>query len=314
MTSDNSIQYAGHVAGFSYEGELGSDGPWAEVRPEPTITVKDFIHNIRDIFKNHPKTEIIKPYDWVGGCFYNNRDSSSGEIKKWPVGGHIHIGIPTMLYKLLEEEEDRNRRYLSSTYSCLAKAIDEYITIPMMRVEGINKSVERRKEYGRFGDFRSDHTGRIECRTLSGEWMIHPELTKAVIGSVKAVSRAFFKILEENGFKKETTMTKEMETQDRGSIFLSNTNEWKKIKSMKAMETVRSSKEMISILQRGEIKFDKDYFNKLKSMFKSLSTYHDHSEYIDRFLDVTKLSKDDLEKIDRNLKRTWVGNKKFIVQ
>ncbi len=312
MAPDNSIQYAGHVVGFSFEGELGSDGPWAEIRPEPTIDVTDFVHNIRKIFKSHPKTEAIKQYDWMSGCFYNNKDSRYDENKNWPIGGHIHIGIPAMLYKLLEEEDN----YKGSTYACLAKTVDEYITIPMMRIENVDKSVKRRREYGKFGDFKSDHPGRIECRTLSGEWMTHPELTKAVIGSVKAVSRSFFKILEENGFEKDIIVNKKMQSQGYRALFStgsSNSNAWKDIKAMQAMKTIRSSKEMSNILQKGQIKFDQNYFNKLKAMFKSLSTYNDHSEYIDRFLDIVKLSKSDLNKIDHNLKHTWIGDKKFVV-
>ena len=97
MNDDGTIQYAAEISGFSYDAALGSDGPLAELRPDPAISVDDFVDNMHTILCEHPNTKIIDPYRWVGGCFFNEKRAGNEIASSWPAGGHIHIGTPVQL-------------------------------------------------------------------------------------------------------------------------------------------------------------------------------------------------------------------------
>lgn len=321
LMENGEMLYAASVPGFGYTGELAADGPWAEVRPRPTIKVDHLVNNIQKIFKENPAREYIMSYDWVGGCKFKLRQDG----RNCPVGGHIHIGMPALLYDAAEYSISTGRnsnsscRYINLIYGCLAKAIDEYITIPMMKVDGIQESISRRERYGQYGDIRLDHGGRIEHRTLSGKWLVHPDLAKAVIGSTKAVTKSLFKILEDDKFDKSCIASDNITPFLDGSkmnvypLFKNDFNGWKNVKLMKDLRATRPSRQMQNILENGHISFNKNYYDVLKSMFKELPMYKKHSKYVDKFVEIVSLPSNQLKKIDNNLKENWLNGKKFII-
>ena len=305
LMQDGDVQYAGQVGGFGHEGELGSDGPLAELRPIPAVGVDDFIENIQGIFKSDPKREVILQFDWVSGCFF----SSPTHNREFTVGGHAHIGTPAQVTSALTD--NRLRLIL---FSCLQKILDEYIAVPTLKIEGKIDGTQRRHHYGHFGDFRTDY-GRLEYRTLSGMWLTHPKLASAVMGSLKAVAHAFYKIAESRGYDRKLLLAGNMGSDnfDVYSMFDQRSNIWKDIEMAKIMKAVKSSAEMIDILHKGQIKFDKEYISALTKKFRSLDTYNAYAKYIDMFMEILSLPSAELEKIDRDIKHNWLEGKKFIV-
>lgn len=312
INADGTVKYAAEVQGFHHSDELGSDGPWAELRPKPEIEVAKFVANMQDLLRNHKNAKLINKYQWRGGCFYYAQ-REGGEDRTWPMGGHVHIGTPAKLARAIESFGDN---YRTAVYACLNKALDEYITIPMIRLDGVEDATKRRSEYGFYGDVRTDH-GRLEYRSLSGEWFTHPRLAEITVGAVKAVAHAFFKILDESGYKHSMVMTKNQQGSNSRQdfrFFDRSFDDWKNIEIMKALNAIKNSGRMYQIMQEGKIEFRKPFFASLKKKLKSLPTYKDYSELLDAFVEVVSLSNDVLTKErDRDLKHNWVGNKEFII-
>jgi len=311
VDSNGLAQYASNVEGLAHEGRLGSDGPLAELRPDPEISIKSFINNIKDLLTNDSARQCIEPYDWIAGCYFADGDNRY-ENRAYAVGGHAHIGTPTQVFENL----CRDNRTSIALFSCLQRVLDEYISIPMLKIEGKEAEISRRGHYGYYGDHKTDH-GRLEFRSLSGFWLAHPKLAEAVIGSVKAVSHAFFKIIEESNYNNNLFLTTTMEKADiHGPSFHFFGNDfegWSEIKITKALKATKTSSAMKAILNHGEINFTRNQIENMKRKFMSLSTYRKYSEYIDMFMEITSLTTNDLKKIDCNLKHTWIGNKKFII-
>ena len=317
LVKDGTFQRASSVPGFNFEGELGSDGPLAEVRPFPEIEIKPFIENIRNIFQNNSQRRVIDEFDWIGGCFfYKNADEHGNAI-----GGHAHIGTPIQIKHMIDKSsgEFRSGVLTQSVFSCLQKVLDEYISVPMVRVDGKQSSVDRRLHYGGFGDFRTDN-GRLEYRTLSGSWLIHPRLAEAVMGSVKAVSDAFFKMAENMEYNIDSFIPEEYiayhneyQNDDANQLFDMEYEDWNTIEIVKSMDATKSSIKMIDILNNGNIKFDKAFFSNIKKKFESLSTYNKYREFVDLFLEIIQLPLKELKKIDNNIKHNWLEGKEFIV-
>lgn len=310
VSKDGVVQYAAEVTGFGFEGPLGSDGPLAEIRPPPAVSVKDFIHNIKDILENDSKRMAIMPYDWMGGCFLTGQDRS------FAIGGHAHIGTPTQASQLTNKYGDEANKFKLLLFSCLQKVLDEYISVPLIKVEGKEDTVQRRQHYGKFGDFRTD-CGRLEYRTLSGIWLSHPKLAEAVMGSVKAVSHAFYKIAQSKDYNKNLFIPGKTDSHFDFDPYIlfdqRDTDSWKTIEIVKLMRATKSSSEMIDILQKGQIRFDKAFFNSLTNRFRSLSTYKEYSGYIDAFIEIVSLPHAELTEIDRNIKHNWLEGKEFII-
>jgi hypothetical protein len=312
MNNEGLVKYASTIRGLGHEDDLGSDGPLAEVRPEPAISVDDFVNNIRSILRDHPNRDLIEQYEWQAICFHRGPSVDDPLTRDWSVGGHIHLGSPMKLQSKVEENYagyDEVSIYRRAVFSCLNKALDEYVAIPTLKLESKEKAAQRRTHYGFFGEYRVQHN-RLEYRTLSCEWMSHPDIALAVTGSVKAVAHAFMRILDESDYAKSLVVPVSSEYTD--NFYSPNFDQWKNIEIMQMLNAVRSTNEMKAILNRAEMTFDKSYFNKLKRMFRALSTYAEYSEYVDKFLEIVKLPAKVLLERDRELKHTWIGNAKLI--
>ena len=318
FNEDGTIMYASKVQNLGHNAELGSDGPLAELRPDPAILVEDFVNNIHDILTNHPNTRLIDPYKWIGGCHHHGHETGADTraMKNWPVGGHIHLGTPG---NLAQKISSFGNNYSHAVYACLQRILDDYVAIPMMKLDGKDKGMKRRESsYGHFGDHKTDH-GRLEYRTLSGEWLTHPELTRIVIGTVKAIAHAYFRAIEDGGFKHSLIMTKRhQETNEWYNhndlrFFSEAFDQWKNIEITKAFGTTSDSGAMRTILHEWEIEFKKSYFDKLQSKFRALQTYREYADYIDKFIEVVRLPQNVLNEREKGLKHTWVGDSNFII-
>ena len=322
LFNDNAaIQYASEV--LSHEDVLGSDGPLAELRPRPAVEVEDFVKRIKDIFRKDPNTKLIEQLDWVAGCIYMapRAGDPEGGTREWPVGGHIHIGTPIQLAKKVESMKSRNVSmggiFVNAVFACLNRVLDELLAIPLIKVDGEDNTIERRKHYGYFGGYKTERD-RLEYRSLSGEWLSHPRLATAVLGTAKAIAHSYFLLLEEMNFGEESVMTPSQRKRyehGRGYLSLFNTgfDGWKDIPMTAELGTTLSNDEMVSRMNAAEIEFNKSYYNKLSRMLKSLPTYSEYSNHIDLFLEIVALPYRVFRDMDRNLKNTWVDNSDFVI-
>jgi len=149
LNGDGSVQYASNVDKFGASGQLASDGPLAEIRPEPNISVSDFVNDIKRILRTHPKAETITKYDWIASCCWPGGGNDWGDNirKHWPVGGHIHIGTPAQVAALCKA----SKSFQSGFYVSLCKILDELLARPAMRLDHKSESVKRRQSYGEYG-------------------------------------------------------------------------------------------------------------------------------------------------------------------
>ena len=312
MNDDGSVKYAAGIAGFHYDDQLGSDGPLAEIRPDPTVEVSDLVQNIQDILRRHKNAKLIQKYQWVGGCYHYGPQEGGGS-RVWTLGGHIHIGTPARLARAINSFGEN---YGTSVYSCLNKVLDEYVAIPSIKIDGKENSRKRRvTDYGGFGDIRTNH-GRLEYRMLSGEWLTHPEMAKIVIGTVKAIAHAFFKLLDESNYKHHMVMTKNQESSNCDGdfrFFDDNFDFWQNIEIVKYFGATKGPKDMHQIFKNSDIRFDKPFFTALSKKFRALPTYKDYSEYLDKFIELVSLPNNILANRDKELKHTWVEESKFII-
>jgi hypothetical protein len=305
------IQYAAEVDGFSHADILGSDGPLAEIRPAPAMMVEEFIGNIQDILRNHKNTKVIAPFEWVSGCYYYGAQVREDvRDRPWPVGGHIHIGMPKQLIRAFN---NNSSEYKNMIYSCLCRALDELVAVPMMKIDGLEKSVQRRMQYGKFGHWR-EQVDRVEYRTLSGEWMNHPKMAWIVINVVKAIAHDFLRRLSEKDFDWKLVGTKqEVQNGQRANRLHPDFNQWNEIPILKSMGITKGTNRMLKILHEGSMKFTQNYIKSLHNHLKKLSTYKQYQDPIDAFIALISQSHQKLAEMDRDLKHTWVGNQDFIL-
>lgn len=303
----NTVQYAGMVGGFGSEGELGSDGPLAEIRPAPAIEVEDFVNTISKILKTHPKAKYIKNYKWMADCCWLGRSNNAGgrDRDAWPIGGHIHIGTPAQIANKL----NINNLFKHFYYVTLTRILDELLAIPIMRVDNKEGSKARRTYYGMYGDYRTEHN-RLEYRTLSGMWMAHPKLALITIGVAKAIIDTYFQMLEAKNFRTEYIS---------GTVS-SNTNcfdpkfdSWSNMGIMLDFGTTLSSAEMKNILHNYAIKYDKAYIKSLSERLRKLPTYDKYATYIDQLIELVAQPYNKINKMSRDLKKAWVDGEDFII-
>lgn len=326
--SRKNFKYAGNIHNFSHAAKLGSDGPWAELRPDPEVEVKKFVDNIKNLFKNSPNAKnVIHDYYWLGGCFYEGKDVDREEFRSWPIGGHVHIGSPLRLLEkineLTEEHGASRQEFIKELYfSCLKHVLDEMVAVPLLKLDGIEDGTQRRQQFGGVRDLRTDHS-RLEWRTPSGMWLIHPKLAETVLGVTKCVSHEFFKVLESHGYDinsvkhYEDVGLRSSKERDRmiypvPKQIAPGFSSWDRIEVVRDMGTCKTNNELSEILEEGKIKFNTKYLNELKSKFKNLSVYRDYAEHVDKFMEVLKAPEEEVTS-ERDLKKTWLKESKFVI-
>lgn len=291
--NDNVI-FANDVINF--EGAFGSDGPMAEVRPNPAITPEELTTNIKNIFKSGIDNNKINKLQWLAGCFYETKQ------RTYKIGGHIHIGTPIQIVKAFKNNN------LTYFFYCLNKILDELIGIPLTKLDGITKSTERRKGYGYFGELRTIHS-RLEYRTLSGTWLSHPLLTEAVIGTVKAIVNEVYEHIINNKFKKSYIINPDINYND---LYATYFNEWNSIGLANDMKCICSTSEVKNKINKPcaedmKAVHIKEWYDKMKS----LSTYNKYSKHIDFLFDTLLLPYKTFSKFNMDLQHNWLEDGNF---
>jgi hypothetical protein len=244
-----------------------------------------------------------------------NETDKIGGRKKWPIGGHIHISSPIFINKMVRD----NNLFKAGLYASIKKIIDEYVAIPMLKVEG-NSSYIRRKQlsydnrlYGSYHDdyrLKGPHRDRLEYRTLSGQWLTHPLLAEAVLGTVKSIYHAIFKDVELNKNLIEFVSIDDIK---EGHLYFKKDINWKNIPLTNGYGAIRDNESMKGILHDGKIKFTRKIIDDIVFKLKNLSTYAKYAKHIDKFIEIINITKKSLQKQETDLKKTWIEGQEFII-
>ncbi len=281
---------------LDHEGTLASDGAMAEIRPKPSRSIKQLVENMRSIFKEGLNTGI-EQYYWNCACFHENPNRS------YPVGGHIHIGNPIEIENIPLDD----REYIFKTIN---KIIDQLIAIPMTKLDVSKESKARRELYGYYGEMRLCD-GRLEHRTLSGMWLMHPSLATAVIGTIKLIVIEVFKHIEETNYDIEYCFPNKFRNTD---VWDSDFELWKEIQLASDMRCTMNSALMSEILNTGKSGFVgkkvlKNWYNKIRGM----SSYKKYSVYADALYDILKIPVKVLTSWNRDIKTNWLEDQKYLI-
>ena len=246
------------------------------------------------MFNDKKLTEPIKDLEWIGGCYYHDGN------RAYPIGGHIHIGNPAQINVV--SLEDRVTFFRS-----LNKIIDEYLSLPMIRLDG-SKGNDRRHQstnglYGWFGEMRIA-SGRLEHRTLSGMWLTHPEIASAVIGTAKAIVEEVYRFVSDKKFNSKYILHQHTRSP---RVFDKEFDSWNEVPLTKDLKCVRSSDEMHNLLNDSDMNIvDVEFINKWYEKIKSLSTYTQYSSSIDRLYSILKAPDKKLMSLNLDIREGWV--------
>lgn len=296
---DNNVIRANNV--LSYHGQIGCDGAMAEIRPKPAITPEEFVSNIKELLENEALVSPIKSYDWIAGCYYKDKN------RDYPVGGHIHIGNPVQVARI---GNDRRMDFFKS----FNKILDELLAIPMIKIDGADLGRARRTEcangkYGYFGEWRPCN-GRLEHRTLSGMWLMHPTLSTMVLGVAKAVIDEVYRHVANSNFDTEYMFPSQLKSR---SIWSADFEQWGSIPLVKDLECTLDSREMIELLHKSAAsKITAKYLNNWFKRMSNLSTYKTYSKYIDGLYEILKNKTETFQKCDKRLQSNWIDGKEFL--
>lgn len=166
-TEDGKMLYASRYV--PYRGEVGYDRqswerrgtvyPLAEIRPAPTPSPLVLTNNVAKALRKARELLPTARTRWLAG---------SHPLTRVPTGGHVHVsGVPLT--------------------TPLLQALDTYVAIPFMLLEKRTRAKQRRRRYGRLGEFRRKEHGGFEYRTLPS-WLVSPAATRAALCLVKTVA------------------------------------------------------------------------------------------------------------------------------
>jgi hypothetical protein len=306
FNEDGEVVHANGVMNKS--GIIGCDGAMAEVRPGPSTSPDGVVKNIQSAFADKSLTSAISSYEWRAGCYFKNSK------RDYPMGGHIHVGNPAKVAQMPMPKREL-------FFNVLNKIMDEMLTIPCNRLDG-DMGRKRRTDcqmsmgssgWGWFGEWRTCN-GRLEHRSLSGMWLIHPSVAKCVLGSAKAITDEVFKLWSNHGFKYDYVVPMKHNGLNRSDMNHDSFTEWKSFQVCRDIDAKASSKDvrlMMANSKGGDI--TKAYLDKWHAKMKRLSTYGKYSKYIDGLRKILLLSMNDISNWDRNIQNNWLKSKKFLV-
>ena len=295
-------------------GEMGSDGAMAEIRPLPSLTPEGLCINMDKIFRDEKYKSVMEQYLFTAGCYESNN------IRDFPIGGHIHVGNPVSIKGVSISD----RKLI---YQVLNKILDELLAVPVSKLDlgvpGFKRRAECRMSpsggYGYFGEYRlaknkgdSDTEIRLEHRTLSGMWLIHPTVSKAVLGVAKMIIDSFWDLMIQNNFRTDFAFPNECKGKN---LWSSGFKDWGKFQVCKEMGCVMSSLDIINILNSKESNvINKTFLNKWEKRIKSLSKFNMYQDYVKLLKNILTVSEKELSAFDRTIQNNWLESKKFIIE
>ena len=297
---DGNVVRANNVMG--YQGVIGCDGAMAEVRPAPQISPEGLMENIRKIFADKELTKEIRKYRWTAGCYHKDQN------RDYPMGGHIHIGNPVKLARM-----DMDVR--SNFFVGFNKVLDELLALPMVKIDGSKLGRARRSEcamgkYGYFGEFRTCN-GRLEHRTLSGMWLMHPELSILVFGTAKAIIDEVFSHVAHNKFSRNYLYSDIAGRKD--IIWRPGFKDWERIPIVRDMGCLKPSDTMVEILNDSKAeKITMPFLREWYAKMRTLGTYKKYARYIDGLFEVLKIKQKSFDDCNKVIQDNWLNGHKFL--
>jgi len=289
------------------EGLIGSDGAMVEIRPNPAQCPSTLVQNMLSIFKNAAQSSKIKDYIWKASIYYKDTQ------RDYPVGGHIHIGNPPNIKKVTSYQRE-------SLFAVFNKIMDELLALPLIKLDGDELGRSRRSNcqmamgnqgYGYFGEWRMCD-GRLEHRTLSGLWLMHPVVAECVIGTAKAIGEAMHSVIEDNNYDTALFKHPDVSLSDHKVLYRPEFNDWESIGLTSIMKCTTSSSVMSTMLNQSKArnitkKFLSIWYNKMKE----LPTYHKYDKYINKLYEILLLPKDEVSKVGFDIKKNWLEKTNF---
>lgn len=305
FNDSGSVVHADRI--MSKTGIIGCDGAMAEVRPKPSTNPEGLVKNIKSAFSNKSLTSAIDSYEWRAGCYFKNSS------RDYPMGGHIHVGNPAEVANIPMTKREM-------FFNVLNKIMDEFIAIPCMKLDGdmgINRrtkcQMSRTGGFGYFGEWRPCD-GRLEHRTLSGMWLMHPVVAMCVLGTAKAITDEFFKRWSDHKFEHIYVIPARHKNTGKANMNNDNFSDWRNFPVCKDIGATMSSKELRQILNMSKgSDISKSWLDKWHAKMRRLSTYSKYSKYIDGLREILKISMPELSKWDRKIQNNWLRSKKFLV-
>ena len=304
---DGNVVRANNILGKP--GKIGSDGAMIEIRPDPSPNPETLVKNMKNIFKDTTLTAPIKDLDWQAAIYHKDN------VRDYPVGGHIHLGNPVGITKLPSSQK-------IFLFAVMNKVMDEMLALPLIKLDGTDLGKFRRSEcqmamgnngYGYYGEWRPCD-GRLEHRTLSGLWLMHPFIAECVLGTAKAISEELFKRVEDGGYNKAMFVHPGIALDDHKFLYRGEFDDWDSIGLAKDLECVSSSAYMASMLNQSKARsITKPFLKKWYSKMKKLSTYRKYSKAIDGLHSILALPRTSVHAVGFNIKENWLGGKKFPV-
>jgi hypothetical protein len=166
--------------------------------------------------------------------------------------------------------------------------------------------------WGYFGEWRPCN-GRLEHRTLSGMWLMHPTVAACVIGTAKSITDEIFKRWADRDFKYDYVIPmkyKGLNYHDMNNIGFDDWKSFPVCKEIGALMSSETLKKTLNLSKSSDI--SKSWLDKWHSNMRKLSTYEKYSKYIRGLREVLKISSGELSKWDRKIQNNWLKSKKFI--
>jgi len=289
-------------------GQIGSDGAMAEVRPNPSSNPIVVTNNIKEIFLNKDLTEPIKNLKWNASVYFKDTQ------RDYPVGGHIHLGNT----KFVDGIQMADRSIL---FSVLNKILDELLALPMIKIDGKDEGKNRRSNcqmalgnqgYGYYGEWRLC-SGRLEHRTLSGMWLMHPSIAEGVLSAAKIIAEEAHRFLFDSGYNSKLFTHPEVNKNNYKIVYNEEFDGWSSIPVARELGCTRSSSYMKNMLNNSNassinIKFLKSWYDKIKNMYG----YKKYSKQIDTLYEILSIPRKELIKIGTDIKENWSTDKKIV--
>lgn len=278
VAESGEARHAAHV--LSYRDKFGSDGPNAEIRPDPSKEVPDVIKDIKNLLSSSHSAQKAAEYDWVGGASYTHPSMS----RRHPIGGHIHLGLPNF-----PQNSEISTKLMQSRAT---RILDELVAIPLIRID--TPCPEKRRQelgYGKAGDFKQQEN-RFEWRVPSGLWLVHPEFALYCLSTVKAVTEEVWKRFEDSEFDKD--------------FMLRITNDKNLEKSFKCLDHDKVI-ELINGSNNSTV--NTDLIRQIHGRLKSMSTYNRYKGEINNFIKLCCQKQLPFSGQNLSLKRGWIENK-----
>lgn len=228
------------------KGPIGSDGPLAELRPDPAEHEEEVVENLRKLIHILPflgSKEIVAE---AHSCWQN-----------YAIGFHIHLGAPKELTTL---SAPRAREFVKSFITVL----DYFVGIPAMLLEDSNIRRLGNGIYGKPGDYRVS-TKTIEYRTPGGYHLRHPKYAAGIMGLALCTA------------KEVLTWTEEK------SSAWKNLGRYSEFKHLKKKFNLPDKKEIVWVLSDPSKKSSLTHIPNMISQLQQMGGFKDHQDSISSY-------------------------------